>query len=92
VYEFNLEKLGGREESINPLWVWRYGFSHYTTGRVWILAVCASIQTEVRDRTMALAGPHSRLMLSLLWRRKTVYIDVRKRPILCKNHKIIFHI
>jgi len=20
-----------------PLWMWRYGFSHYTTGRVWRL-------------------------------------------------------
>jgi len=30
-------KLVGRAGNIYPLWVWRYGFSHYTTGRVWRL-------------------------------------------------------
>ena len=46
--------------NIYQLWVWRYGFSHYTTGRVWRLAVFARLQTEVRDRTVARTGPHSR--------------------------------
>ena len=32
-----LLKLVGRDKNIHPLWVWRYGFSRYTTGRVWRL-------------------------------------------------------
>jgi len=32
-------KLVGRDGNIHQLWVWRYGFSRYTTGRVWRLTV-----------------------------------------------------
>jgi len=40
---------------------WRYGFSHYTTGRVGALPVCGKASTEVRDRTLARTVPRSRL-------------------------------
>ncbi len=40
-------------------WRWRYGFSHYTTGRVLKFAGYAKFKIEVRDRTLARTGPHS---------------------------------
>ena len=45
------------------LWRWRYGFSHYTTGRVLKFANCAKFKIEVRDRPLARTGPHSRTIL-----------------------------
>ena len=44
-------------------WRWRYGFSHYTTGRVLKFAGYAKFKIEVRDRTLARTGPHSGLIL-----------------------------
>ena len=40
---------------------WRYGFSHYTTGRVGDFPVCGKASTEVRDRTSARTVPRSRM-------------------------------
>ena len=39
---------------------WRYGFSHYTTGRVGDLPNFGKASTEDRDRTVARAVPRSR--------------------------------
>ncbi len=52
-------KLVGRDERILMQRKWRYGFSHYTTGRVGDLPVCGKASTEVRDRSLARAVPRS---------------------------------
>ncbi len=53
-------KLVGGSESIHPPRKWRYGFSHYTTGRVGDFPNCGKASTEVRDRTVARTVPRSR--------------------------------
>jgi len=53
-------KLVGRAESIHQQRKWRYGFSHYTIGRVGDLPFFGKASTEVRDRTVARAIPRSR--------------------------------
>jgi len=59
------DKLVGRAEHIHLQQKWRYGFSHYTTGRVGDFPVCGKASTEVRDRTVARTVPRSRMnMLS----------------------------
>jgi len=51
--------LAGDFQRWSPQWRWRYGFSHYTTGR--LLRRALRLKSEIRDRTMARIGPHSRL-------------------------------
>ncbi len=41
-------------------WRWRYGFSHYTTGRLWRLAELWQ-GFKARHETLARVGPHGRL-------------------------------
>ena len=53
-------KLVGRADSIHQQQKWRYGFSHYTTGRVEDLPFFGKASTEVRDRPLARTVPCSR--------------------------------
>ena len=53
-------KSVGRAESIHQQRKWRYGFSHYTTGRVGDFPVSGKSSTEVRDRLLARTVPRSR--------------------------------
>ncbi len=57
---YQKNKLVGRAESIHPQRKWRYGFSHYTTGRVGDFSVFEKASTEARGRTLARTVPRSR--------------------------------
>ena len=72
-------KLVGGTENIYPLWVWRYGFSHYTTGRVWRLsglwkALKPRFETELWLGSVRIAGEYS-----LSWRRPQPFNYLIKR-------------
>jgi len=54
------DKLVGRAESIYLQRKWRYGFSHYTTGRVGDFSAFEKASTEIRDRSLARIVPRSR--------------------------------
>ncbi|ALB28375.1 hypothetical protein JP39_02670 [Companilactobacillus heilongjiangensis] len=56
-----IKKLVGRAEHIHLQRKWRYGFSHYTTGRVGDFPYFGKASTEVRDRTVARTVPRSRM-------------------------------